>query len=334
MAYPVSDPAVGSKPIGQKVAGSALAAACLYIAGNYLPLVTSGGESMKASDSDGTVWLWVVPAVVAIVAAVAGLTGKAVGGAIASGVVTGMAGSTTYELIVVYKSFDFPGVSMGVGFWALVMAVVASLGAAIPLLAARGTAEPKCEQVMSMLAAVAFVGIPLAILLPANGFSPLSDIDDGAIKFGIVVWALLAPLLAVALTMSRRQSGVGFGVGVALGHLGFTMMVLQTDPGARLSGFPVGHTALYHWTALAALGLAIAALAKSLMAPAPVTAYGAAQSAAEGQWAADPYGRHQYRLWDGTRWTANVSDHGVVGVDEPAVSPPVVPRDQWRPPNG
>jgi hypothetical protein len=329
VAYPVSTPAAGSKPIGQKVAGSALAAGCLYIAGTYLPLVTSGGESIKASDSDGTVWLWVVPALVAIVAAVVGLTGKAVAGAIASGVVTGMAGLTSYELIVVYKAFDAPGVSKGAGFWALALAVVTSLGTAFPLLTARSAAEQRCEQVTSMLAAAAFVGIPLAILLPANGFSPLSDIEDGAIKLGLVVWALLAPALAIALTMSRRQSGVGFGAGVALGHLGFTMMVLQTDPGARMPALGLGHTALYHWTALAALGLAGGALAKTLMAPASPAA-----AAAQGQWAADPYGRHQYRLWDGTRWTANVSDHGVVGVDEPVVSQQVIPRDQWRPPNG
>lgn len=28
------------------------------------------------------------------------------------------------------------------------------------------------------------------------------------------------------------------------------------------------------------------------------------------QWAADPTGRHQLRLWDGRQWTANVSDAG------------------------
>ena len=33
------------------------------------------------------------------------------------------------------------------------------------------------------------------------------------------------------------------------------------------------------------------------------------------QWAPDPTGRHQLRLWDGRQWTAHISDHGVSGWD-------------------
>lgn len=50
--------------------------------------------------------------------------------------------------------------------------------------------------------------------------------------------------------------------------------------------------------------------------------YQAAQShaaqpvaAQAGQWAADPSGRHQYRWYDGSRWTQNVSDNGAMSVD-------------------
>lgn len=32
-------------------------------------------------------------------------------------------------------------------------------------------------------------------------------------------------------------------------------------------------------------------------------------------WAADPYGRHELRFWDGTAWTAHVSDRGVQSTD-------------------
>lgn len=32
-------------------------------------------------------------------------------------------------------------------------------------------------------------------------------------------------------------------------------------------------------------------------------------------WAADPSGRHQWRWWDGTRWTDDVADGGVAGHD-------------------
>lgn len=32
-------------------------------------------------------------------------------------------------------------------------------------------------------------------------------------------------------------------------------------------------------------------------------------------WAADPYGRHELRYWDGSRWTQHVSDNGEATVD-------------------
>jgi len=34
------------------------------------------------------------------------------------------------------------------------------------------------------------------------------------------------------------------------------------------------------------------------------------------QWARDPYGRHELRYFDGSRWTAQVSDNGVTSVDD------------------
>lgn len=37
-------------------------------------------------------------------------------------------------------------------------------------------------------------------------------------------------------------------------------------------------------------------------------------------WHTDPSGRHQFRWWDGTRWTDQVADNGVVGVE--ALPPP------------
>lgn len=41
-------------------------------------------------------------------------------------------------------------------------------------------------------------------------------------------------------------------------------------------------------------------------------------------WQPDPFHRHELRWWDGERWTDQVSDHGVVGLD-PHWAPPVVP---------
>jgi len=33
------------------------------------------------------------------------------------------------------------------------------------------------------------------------------------------------------------------------------------------------------------------------------------------QWAADPYGRHQWRYWDGSRWTEHVANDGIEETD-------------------
>jgi hypothetical protein len=33
------------------------------------------------------------------------------------------------------------------------------------------------------------------------------------------------------------------------------------------------------------------------------------------QWARDPSGRHELRMWDGAAWTAHVSDQGRAGWD-------------------
>ena len=41
------------------------------------------------------------------------------------------------------------------------------------------------------------------------------------------------------------------------------------------------------------------------------------QSSSSPQWHADPLGRHELRLWDGSRWSGEVSDRGVISKDPP-----------------
>lgn len=40
-----------------------------------------------------------------------------------------------------------------------------------------------------------------------------------------------------------------------------------------------------------------------------------------GSWQPDPFGRHQYRYWDGAEWTDQVADDGVTSVDPPVADP-------------
>lgn len=48
-----------------------------------------------------------------------------------------------------------------------------------------------------------------------------------------------------------------------------------------------------------------------------------------GQWAADPYGRHQMRYHDGQRWTDSVSDNGATSFDAAQPTAAVVAPGQW-----
>lgn len=49
-------------------------------------------------------------------------------------------------------------------------------------------------------------------------------------------------------------------------------------------------------------------------------------------WLPDPFGRHESRWWDGTRWTEHVASHGRQGVDPPtgAGHVPTVDRDPGK----
>src|SRR5687768_16660972 len=55
-------------------------------------------------------------------------------------------------------------------------------------------------------------------------------------------------------------------------------------------------------------------------------------------WQPDPTGRHDYRYWDGSRWTDDVSDAGATPVDpiggapEPTAVQPSVPPGYGEPP--
>jgi uncharacterized RDD family membrane protein YckC len=51
----------------------------------------------------------------------------------------------------------------------------------------------------------------------------------------------------------------------------------------------------------------------------------AAERAMWAMWAIDPTGRHEYRYWSGTTWTAHVADRGVQGADPLVEMPPERP---------
>jgi hypothetical protein len=60
--------------------------------------------------------------------------------------------------------------------------------------------------------------------------------------------------------------------------------------------------------AVAALRARAAVPAPGRAAPAPAVAAPAVAGPGTPGWAGDPFGRHQWRYWDGTRWTDQVAD--------------------------
>lgn len=85
--------------------------------------------------------------------------------------------------------------------------------------------------------------------------------------------------------------------------------------------FSISNEGLFNVTAILAvvlLGVALAQAGSSGGGGAMVgglAGVGVAGAGPAAQWAADPFARHQMRYFNGSEWTATVSDHGVVGTD-------------------
>lgn len=347
MGYPVSSAVpTAQKSVGQRVGVLALTAGALYVLGYYLPTVDIGGDGSSLSDGDSAaIWTWVVPGLVAALAGIVALSGKRVAGPLAAGAAVGLAGFSIFELLVIDELASQMSdssivyaidVSKGIGFWAIALAAVLGIVAAVDVLRGLGSSGEggsASASAPALIGALCFVGVPLSVLLPEHGSSPLSSMPTGALKAGLLAWALLAPVLGFLLVVTRKPSGIAAGVGAAIAHCGFSLTMLFADDSGGMGTFTTGHAAIYHWSAWASLVLLAVAALQAAKSTSPLPSASQPVAAAQGQWAADPYGRHQYRWYDGARWTAQVSNHGVAGHDEPISSPPPIPRDQWQPPH-
>jgi uncharacterized protein DUF2510 len=152
---------------------------------------------------------------------------------------------------------------------------------------------------------VVAVGLVFALRLPfapdARGASTarLVLLDAAVLGAVIAICALIGVIGTLAL--SSETFGVTWPqkIGETLELLGggavATVAVLLALRGQRLIPAPVRPAPA-------------AAPAAPAVAPAPGTP----------GWAADPFGRHQWRYWDGTRWTDQVADGSTQSTDPPA----------------
>lgn len=116
------------------------------------------------------------------------------------------------------------------------------------------------------------------------------------------------------------EAGAGIGVLLVLfigfvGFLFFSIIWFMTRPKNRQCP-ACGHDAKKGVMRCAHCGFDFAS---AVQVPVGMMSPGAANwstpQAVAGQWAPDPYRRHELRYWDGSRWTQHVSSQGTTGLD-------------------
>lgn len=150
------------------------------------------------------------------------------------------------------------------------------------------------------------VGLVLALRIPfppdARGASTARAALLGAVVLGAVIAS--SALIACIGALGDNEAFVGLAWPEKIGN------IMQWLGGAAVAG------------AVALLALrsqgVVPAPARPTPAPAPAppppVASPAAAPGAPG-WASDPYGRHQWRYWDGSRWTDQVADGSTQSTD-------------------
>ena len=150
------------------------------------------------------------------------------------------------------------------------------------------------------------VGLVLALRIPfppdARGASTIRAALLGAAVLGAVI--VLSALIACIGAIGDNQAFVGLSWPEKIGN------IMQWLGGAAVA-------AAVALLAVRSQGVVPAptrpARAPAAAPPPPVAAPTAGPGAPG--WAADPYGRHQWRYWDGNRWTEQVADGSTQGTD-------------------
>lgn len=201
---------------------------------------------------------------------------------------------------------------------------------------------------------VAVLGAIASFIMVAGYFAPESPATYGdTLRFsanggvGVGVLACAAALVVVpALGFVRGR----WGAGLLLGFVAYIVMSLviarADDPGGFeillvFDRFPEFHpAAVIGFWSLAVLAIVHTVLAFAATSGAsPHTPAIAGASAGGGPtrpavWAADPFGRHGHRYFDGRQWTNRVADGGVSSRDAAAFTPPPGGADWYPDPAG
>jgi hypothetical protein len=153
------------------------------------------------------------------------------------------------------------------------------------------------------------VGLVLALRIPfepdARGASTARLVLLGGVVLGGVI--VLSALIGIIGALGSNDQFIGLSWPEKIGE------VMQYLGGGAVAAAIV-LLALRAQSSLPAPAPRPARAPAPTPAPPPPAAAPAAGPGAPG-WAADPYGRHQWRYWDGNRWTEQVADGSTQSTD-------------------
>lgn len=123
----------------------------------------------------------------------------------------------------------------------------------------------------------------------------------------VLLWAGFFGGIGALIGSSKDRGGAGFWLGSFLGVIGWIIVAVMSRTPEKQAEYEAK----------------VAAASGRVSAPAPQP----------GQWAPDPFGRHDHRFFNGTAWTDKVSDAGQVGVDAPTFPLPAdsASGEGWAP---
>ena len=150
------------------------------------------------------------------------------------------------------------------------------------------------------------VALVLALRIPfapdARGASTARAVLLGSVVLGGVI--VLSALIACIGALGDNEAFVGLAWPEKIGN------IMQWLGGGAVAGA----VALHAFGSQNVLTVRARPAPAAAPAPPPPVAAPAAAPGAPG-WAADPYGRHQWRYWDGNRWTDQVADGSTQSTD-------------------
>jgi len=326
-----------------------------------LPLVSVSDEKLFDGGAYGVLAI-VIPAVLLLLAAVSAkakpdMAGLGGGAALAAMSIFGV------WAIVIWKLTD--GQKLGAGSYMMIITVILATVAFLASLAVVGGPRTSPVLWLAVLAGFAMsLGctlVPNDLGNDTYGYDDFvyrptwaewnyfSEGNDRLIAVSLqwLIWAPFVGLLIGAGKRGRFGALLGLGSSTVLAWIVFaTAGEVSSERGLAGLGAKVHPIAVIGAVAtlllvLVALGtannassgsvgqLAVTPMYPPLSGAVAVADYGmsavAQPTANPARWAADPFGRHESRFWDGASWTKHVADAGVASVDRPVAYREVAP---------